>query len=714
MDTVITTLAFLASVAGQAHAADAGMASADTLKTSRFLQTQQLGEVVVKSSLPKIRNNANGMKVIVAGSELEKVGNSKDLLRRLPSIKNVDDGVEVYGRGAAEIYVDGRKLYDNHELERIPSDQILNVEVITTPGARYAATTKAVIRIKTRRKQGEGWGFRDEAKLSYCDGMSARDQLDVNYRQGGLDVSASLMGETQQRGTGGGNYTRMDTYADGKLLQQEIDKIRQTVRSRIFSPGLKINYMFNDNHSIGAQYSYYRMPYQRLNGTLPSVFTFDGQFLQSDFSTLTMSDPYFNHTANMYYSGKFGKWQIDANVDGYWSNTRTKTVTYEDLTVGNAATVHQSNGAYNKNDSRMYTAKLVVERPLFGGNLSFGTEYNDTRRTELNINPAATDGDTKVNEHIWSGFAEYSRMFFNNLRLQAGLRYENVSSSFYEYGKHTMDRDYADWFPSLGLSAQVGKVQLSGNYGIDITRPSFGNLSDNIIYFNSYSYQSGNSRLKPTYTHNITLSASWKWLWGQALYSRVKDDIQMENTSYSDDNKLVTLIHPNNMSAFNRFTFQVFASPTLFSVWHPTWGVVLLLQDYMATDADGSVLKLNRPLANVAWNNIVDLPHKWRVSLDANYQTAGDFSSYRVHRGRLMLSASLQKSFFKNALDLSLKADDITQCQSQPLTIHGTRNLYQHNASPMRVELTAVYKFNVAASKYKGSLGDAKQRQRVK
>lgn len=152
MNTVITTLAFLASVAGQAHTAGADMVSADTLRNSKFSQTKQLGEVVVKSSLPKIRNNANGMKVIVAGSEFEKVGNSKDLLRRLPSIKNVDDGVEVYGRGAAEIYVDGRKLYDTHELERIPSDQILNVEVITTPGARYAATTKAVIRIKTRRK----------------------------------------------------------------------------------------------------------------------------------------------------------------------------------------------------------------------------------------------------------------------------------------------------------------------------------------------------------------------------------------------------------------------------------------------------------------------------------------------------------------------------------------------------------------------------------
>jgi hypothetical protein len=69
-----------------------------------YNKTHELSEVTVKSSLPKIRTNADGMKVIIAGSELEKVGNSKDLLKRLPSIKKVDDdGVELFGRGAAEI-----------------------------------------------------------------------------------------------------------------------------------------------------------------------------------------------------------------------------------------------------------------------------------------------------------------------------------------------------------------------------------------------------------------------------------------------------------------------------------------------------------------------------------------------------------------------------------------------------------------------------------
>ena len=133
------------------HAQSNDSISTDT--TMWYNQMQQLDEVVVKSSLPKIRTNANGMKVIISGSELEKVGSSKDLLKRLPTVKSADDCVEIFGRGAAEVYVNGRKLYDSKELDQIPSDQILNVEIITNPGSRYAASTKAVVRIKTKRPQ---------------------------------------------------------------------------------------------------------------------------------------------------------------------------------------------------------------------------------------------------------------------------------------------------------------------------------------------------------------------------------------------------------------------------------------------------------------------------------------------------------------------------------------------------------------------------------
>ncbi len=670
----------------------------DSTHVPELEKTQVLGEVVVKSSLPKIRNNANGMKCIIQGSELEKVGNSKDVLSRLPSIKKADDGVEVFGRGAAEVYVNNRKLYDLKELERIPSDQIMSVEIISNPGARYAATTKAVVRIKTKRPQGEGWGFREEMKGIHDVGWGARNQLDVNYRMGGLDVSASLAAATANEGSKA--YECIESLSDGKLLSQVIANMENSTHKRTLSPSVRINYAFNDNHSVGAQYSYFRAPYDKTFTDLPSVFTYDGTFLERSLTHLRISAPAFNHGVNAYYSGKMKEWQVDFNADGFWNDTKSSTVS-------------DDNAAYNHNANRLYTAKLVMEHPLFGGNVSFGGEYNDTYRKEQNINPAVKNGDTKVKEQIWSGFAEYRRVFFDKLNANIGLRYENVVSDFYEEGKHAMDRDYTDWFPSLGLSMPIGKVQLSANYSIDITRPSFANLSDNIIYINRYSYQSGNSRLKPTYSRDISLSGSWKWLWAQAIYSRITDDIALENIGYSDADKLVTLIHPSNMPTFHRYTIQAYAQPTLFGLWHPTWGFAYIQQDFEANTADGGKVKLNRPLLNIFCNNLLLLPHGWRLGIDFHCQTSGDYSTYRVHNMLWQVSGLVQKSLCHDRLDLSLSAYNLLHSKYQAVTVFSSRTLYEESYQYMRLELTATYKFNIANSKYKGGSAANKQKRRM-
>ncbi len=670
----------------------------DSSKVSKLEKTQELDEVVVKSSLPKIRNNANGMTCIIQGSELEKAGNSKDVLGRLPSIQKADDGVEVFGRGAAEVYVNNRKLYDLKELERIPSDQIMSVEIISNPGAHYAATTKAVVRIKTKRPQGEGWGFREEAKVNHFVDWGAREQLDVNYRRGGLDISASLTASTTNGGASA--YECIESYSDGKLLGQVIDNMQNRYHERTLCPGLRINYAFNENQSVGAQYYYFRQPYAKTFTNLPSVFTYGGSFLESTMTRLRISSPAYSHQANAYYSGKVKQWQTDLNLDGFWNDTKGTTVT-------------EDNHAFNHSANRLYTAKLTVEHPLFGGTISFGTEYNDTHRTEQNINPAVKNGDSKVKERIWSGFAEYRRILFGKLRLQGGLRYENVKSDFYEEGKHTMDRDYADWFPSLGLSIALGKVQLSGNYGVDITRPSFANLSDNIIYINRYSYQGGNSKLKPTYSRDLSLSASWKWLWAQAIYSRVTNDIAFENTGYSDNDKRVTLIHPNNMPTFHRYVVQAFAQPTLFKIWHPTWGFVYCQQDFEANTIDGGKQKLDRPLLNIICNNLFLLPHSWRIGVDFHCQTSGDYSTYRIHNALVQVSGLIQKSLLRDRLDLSLQAGNLLHSKHQAVSIFSSRTLYQENRYYTRLELTATYKFNLANSKYKGGNADGKQRKRM-
>ena len=188
------------------------MMAAQTLSAQEVLTTQQdsllqvmndtaywksfeLGEVVVKSNLPKTRVKGDAMRTLISGSILEKAGSATDALAKIPSLKaEKGSGVEVFGRGAAEIYINGRKVQDMNELDRLRSEDILHVDVVQNPGARYAASTKAVVRIATKKRQGEGFSFVENAGGIYRYGWAGTNNLDVNYRTGGLDITASVWG----------------------------------------------------------------------------------------------------------------------------------------------------------------------------------------------------------------------------------------------------------------------------------------------------------------------------------------------------------------------------------------------------------------------------------------------------------------------------------------------------------------------------------------
>lgn len=155
---------------------------------------QLLGEVVVKADLPKMQLKGDAIVTTVQGSILEKAGTGEDLLDKLPGVSADDGEVRVFGAGAPEIYINGRKVRDNSELNQLSSDNIKSVEVVNNPGSRYDATVNAVIRIRTKKPQGEGFGFDNRFYTEYRYDCTVRDIFDFNYRKGGFDLSGMLSG----------------------------------------------------------------------------------------------------------------------------------------------------------------------------------------------------------------------------------------------------------------------------------------------------------------------------------------------------------------------------------------------------------------------------------------------------------------------------------------------------------------------------------------
>lgn len=120
---------------------------------------EMIGKAVVKAVLPKTEIQGDAFVTKIENTILSEAGSANDVLKKLPGVIAKESGFEVFGKGTPIIYINGRLVRDYSELELLNSNEIKSVDVVQNPGARYDATVRAVIRIKTIRRQGEGFGF---------------------------------------------------------------------------------------------------------------------------------------------------------------------------------------------------------------------------------------------------------------------------------------------------------------------------------------------------------------------------------------------------------------------------------------------------------------------------------------------------------------------------------------------------------------------------
>ena len=140
-----------------------------------------------------------------------------------------------------------------------------------------------------------------------------------------------------------------------------------------------------------------------------------------------------------------------------------------------------------KNLSDLYAAKLVATYPLWKGNLTLGSEFNAVVRTNRYYNPEGlfAEDDSKFNEQDASAFVEYGRSF-GNVDATVGLRYEYIDFDYYEYQVRIdeQSRVFHNLFPSFCITVPIKKVQTQLSYSMDIRRPWYGALSNNMMYMN--------------------------------------------------------------------------------------------------------------------------------------------------------------------------------------------------------------------------------------
>jgi hypothetical protein len=654
----------------------------------------KLNGVEVKGQRPLVRMKDDAFVTTVEGSYLAKMGTGNDVLGQIPGVLRNGENIEVIGRGTPLIYINGRQMRNPSELDQLSSDQIKDVDVIMTPGAKYDATVKAVIRIKTIRPVGEGFSFNSRTVAGVNHYVYGLEELNMNYRTGGLDIFG--MAEYENRRSRQTNDSRQDTYLQSHYQQSSL--MHYYNKNQMLVGKLGFNYMLNDKHSIGMTYTVTSRPNSQTSDYFTTMFI-DKQTDDQIKGRGKVDGDDIQHIISGYYAGQTGKWSLDANADVLFQKQNSDSQTFEDATQGDDRTVTTRNDVKN----RLYAAKFVAGHPLWKGKLEIGAEGSYVHRTDVfeNLERIIDASDTKIEENSTAAFVQLMQRL-NKLTLIAGLRYEYLDSRYYEGGVKMGDesRTYSDLFPSLMLMYPLKNVRVRLSYSRNINRPAFSQLSGNVKYINRYTYESGNPYLKPSYRDNLSLALNYKWLTGMIDYARVHDYIITSYSSYKGD-PTIALLRKDNAPGYDNLSLMVSVAPA-FGKYHPQLMVATQMQNLEVQYRD-ETKKMNSPMTIVRFNNAVNLPFDSWLNADFSWRSAGDTENIHLAQS-WQFDISLYKAFWNDRLTVKLACTDLFASIRQKATIYSDiREIYLDKRLDTRnLELTVRYNFNPAKSKYRG------------
>lgn len=679
-----------------------------------------LGEAVVKGFMPKTKLTGNSMITTIQGTVLGNAGTAHEMLSKVPGMTQRNDDLEVIGKGKPLFYVNGRKVQDKDELKNLHSSEIQNVEVITNPGALYDATISAVVRIRTVKTQGEGFGFNvnvgndQDLIYGYSDPSTT---LNMKYRHNSIDVFGMV------------NYADRNNVNISQPVQTswftnngQLININQDSRwsshneNHNLNANLGLNWQISQNHSLGVRVEtrnninptgdYKINNMVDFRNLADSVADYIDESITEGREVMTM--PYY-WTGNAYYNGQAGKLNIDFNMDFVTRKNGILTDIFETGTRGESQMRNES-----ENTSELWATKLVLSFPVWKGQLQAGTEMSFVDRTNsftmTGYPLPSTDSDVK--EKNLAGFVNYAFSLDRFGNLSAGLRYEHVGFDYTDIlnPDQSLMRYTDDLFPSISWSNQFGKFRTSLAYSAKVARPSYDRLNENINYMNSFSLEQGNSKLKNETIYEVSATVGYQWLNSFVAYERRDNTLTQGASLYNDEGvilmKQINLDQPlRNVAAF------LSASPT-FGCYSPNWtlGIQRYFYRQMLMDPshpDGQrILTAKKPVVFMDLNNAFRFKRSWQLEANLNVMTKGDMMQFTFLRNTYNFGLVVQKCWLKNdALCLRVSLSDVLQMRTTEMLLdNGYFQLHQtSDQNYHRLNVTLRYTFNSSNNKYKGS-----------
>ena len=666
-----------------------------------------LDGVTVKGSKRLMRPTDRGLLANIQGTVLEQFGSVTEMLSHLPLM--MSDGT-IAGRGEPEIYINNKKVRDKSELDRYRADEILSAEIITNPAPEYGQDVKSVIRLKTVKKQGEGLSGNVALTYRKANKSSGWASFSLNYRlKSGMDF---FIRESLSRGT---NYF----YNGGKeeLITSNTwnyERVRRAYSQfRFNSTDIGWNWDIGEKHSLGLTYTFdTHIGNVRTTDEEDERVWRDSELIEDGHTTtITTRKPRPDHSVNAYYIGEFGKWKFDFSADYYGGTSSSQMMSSTSNEIVATSTT--------KTKNHLVAEKLTITAPVPTGLLTFGEEVtNVNRHSNFKQSGFSADNRTHQQTSTWSLYANYSAQV-KQFSFDAGLRWQNELTHYDVNGKRMeeMSPDYHVFIPQLCVSYQDGDWSHSLSYQVYRFNPPYDILKSSISYRGKYYYETGNPFLQPQTQQGISWESSWKWIYAQVAYTRMKNGYTSFQSAYDDVNHPgVMLMDFRTWPSGNYYSMTLNFSPKV-GIWQMNYSANFYIMD-VDLEAIGIDPAHNWKglVSSFTFDNTFNLPYSWRFNVQANLNPYYK-SMYMKSRTHGSINLRLSKTFLKDkSLNVAARVNDVFYTTKEKNIVYEGIN-YCNDGEVYRdnqfFQLGVTWKFNATRSRYKGSHAGQDERNRL-
>jgi outer membrane receptor protein involved in Fe transport len=550
--------------------------------------TKILKEVVVEGQKDLVEERVDRTIYNAENDATARGGDATDVLKRVPMLSvDLDGNVSLRGSTNVTVLINNKpstimasSIAD--ALKQIPADQIKNVEVITSPSAKYDAEgSGGIININTKKNTLQGATLSVDAGAGY---RGSNLGLNGSYRTKKMGFSLGGFGRANYNVTGSyenSQLTRDTTMSGGVVTNHEYLNLQ---RADNLNKGLFGNYTLGWDYDIDKKNSLAasvrfgarnNKTYQ--DNLLTEAYT-DDVFRSSSLRNVVSNDLSNTVDINLTYTHLYEKPQKEFSLMALYSkNNRNND--FENRTIEENG-VELYKGFKNLNDS--YNQEITIQADYqtpIGTNQMFEIGGKDIMRKAFSDFTYLEDADgsgiyvpsnnttltnnLNYDQNIVGGYLSYTLSLPKGYSLKAGARYEYTTIDAYSKTEENIEiPSYGVLVPSANLSKKLKNGTVKVAYNRRIQRPSIQFLNPNVQASNQIDISSGNPELDPEYTNNYELSYS-TYIKGSSLnftsfVRNTTGSIQRVRQTTDIEGQILTTFE--NIGTENAYGMSVFAN----------------------------------------------------------------------------------------------------------------------------------------------------------